>query len=163
MTYKQCNYKKTNSAGIHDMNCFVHCHTWTLYSHVRHIEEIVNLAWTNVRRGLSGAPLNDAYLPWDARGVETIKADEEEKLERIKEVMERMQKHNFDLHRHAFRATHVKTQGVVKGKLQVRSDLPEHLCQGIFTEPGKVYDVAARYANEPYFLHKDQESGPRGL
>jgi hypothetical protein len=127
------------------------------------VKETVNLAWTNVKRGLSSAPPNDAYLPWDAPGVETIKADEEEKIERIKETMERMQKHNFDLHRHAFRATHVKTQGVVKGKLEVRSDLPEHLRQGIFSEPGKVYDVAARYANEPYLLQKDQEPGPRGL
>jgi hypothetical protein len=32
-------------------------------------------------------------------------------------------------HRHAFRATHVKTQGIVKGKLTVNEGLPEHLAQ----------------------------------
>jgi len=123
----------------------------------------VNSVWTDVKRGLSSAPPNDAYLSFDAPEVETIKPDEQEKIQQIKEVMERMQKRNFDLHRKAFRATHVKTQGIVKGKLQVHQDLPEHLRQGIFAEPGKSYDVAARYANEPYLLQRDQEAGPRGL
>ncbi|CAD0095171.1 unnamed protein product [Aureobasidium vineae] len=127
------------------------------------LKETVSSAWTNVKRGLSSAPPNDAYLAWDAEGVEIIKPDEQEKTQRIKEVMERMQEHNFDLHRKAFRATHVKTQGIVKGTLRVHSDLPEHLRQGIFAEPGKTYDVAARYANEPYLLQRDQENGPRGL
>ena len=127
------------------------------------LKETLSSTWTNVKRGLSSAPANDAYLPWDAPGVETIKSDEQEKIDQINQVMARMQKHNFDLHRKAFRATHVKTQGIVKGKLQVRSDLPEHLRQGIFAEPGKTYDVAARYANEPYLLQRDQAAGPRGL
>ena len=127
------------------------------------LKETLSSTWTDVKRGLSGAPPNDAYLRWDAPGVEQIQPDEQEKIERIKEVMTRMQKHNFDLHRHAFRATHVKTQGIVKGKLEVRSDLPEHLRQGLFAQPGKTYDVAVRYANEPYLLQRDQEPGPRGL
>lgn len=127
------------------------------------LKDTVSSAWTDIKRGLSSAPPNDAYLAWDAEGVETINPDEQEKVQRIKEVMERMQKHNFDLHRKAFRATHVKTQGIVKGTLQVHQDLPKHLRQGIFAEPGKTYDVAARYANEPYLLQRDQENGPRGL
>ena len=127
------------------------------------LKETMSSAWTDVKRGLSSAPPNDAYLAWNAPGVETIKPYEQEKTQRIKEVMERMQKRNFDLHRKAFRATHVKTQGIVKGKLRVHPDLPEHLRQGIFAEPGKTYDVAARYANEPYLLQRDQENGPRGL
>lgn len=127
------------------------------------LKETVNSVWTDVKRGLSSAPPSRAYLAFDAPGVETVKPDEQEKTQRIKEIMERMQKRNFDLHRKAFRVTHVKTQGIVKGKLQVHPDLPEHLRQGIFAEPGKSYDVAARYANEPYLLQRDQESGPRGL
>lgn len=58
---------------------------------------------------------------------------------------------------------HVKTQGIVKGQLKVQDDLPEHLRQGLFSDPGRVYNVAARYANEPVFLQPDQEPGPRGL
>ena len=65
-------------------------------------------------------------------------------------------------HRHAFRATHVKTQGLVKGTLTVPSDLPPHLQQGLFASPGS-YPVAARYANEPVFLQDDKEPGPRGM
>lgn len=64
--------------------------------------------------------------------------------------------------RHAFRATHVKIKGLVKGTLTVPSDLPSHLRQGLFTAPG-TYDVAARYANEPVFIQAEQEPGPRGL
>lgn len=127
------------------------------------LKDTLSSTWNDVKRGLSSAPPNDAYLPWDSSGVEMDIPGEEEKTEQIKDVMARMQKRNFDLHRHAFRATHVKTQGIVKGKLQVLPDLPEHLRQGIFAHPGRTYDVAARYANEPYYLQRDQEPGPRGL
>jgi hypothetical protein len=41
--------------------------------------------------------------------------------------MNKMQQHDFDQHRHAYRATHVKTQGIVKGKLTVLQDLPTYL------------------------------------
>jgi hypothetical protein len=109
------------------------------------------------------APPTDAYLPWDAKDVETIKPNEEDTSRQIGQVMTKMQNHNFDRHRRAFTATHVKTQGIVKGTLTVLPDLPSHLQQGIFRTPGKTYDVAARYSNEPIFLQADQEQGPRGL
>ncbi|KAJ4300790.1 hypothetical protein N0V90_002878 [Kalmusia sp. IMI 367209] len=120
-------------------------------------------AYNTVRRALSSAPPNDAYLRWDADGVETPRPGEEETARKIGETMNKMQQHNFDQHRHCFRATHVKTQGIVKGKLTVLPDLPKHLQQGMFREPGKTYDIAARYANEPVFLQADQDPGPRGL
>jgi hypothetical protein len=116
-----------------------------------------------VKRAISSAPPNDAYLHWDAPGVESPKSDEEDKARKIGETMNKMQQHNFDQHRHVFRATHVKTQGIVKGKLTVLPDLPSHLQQGLFKIPGRSFDVAARYANEPVFLQADQEPGPRGL
>lgn len=115
------------------------------------------------KRALSSAPPNDAYLAWNAENVESPKPDEEEKARQIGQTMNKMQQHNFDQHRHAFRATHVKTQGIVKGTLTVLSDLPRHLQQGLFKIPGQKYDVAARYASEPVFLQADQEPGPRGL
>lgn len=120
-------------------------------------------AYNSVKRALSTAPPNDAYLRWDAPGVEDPKPNEEETAQKIGQTMNKMQQHNFDQHRHAFRATHVKTQGIVKGKLTVLSDLPAHLQQGLFKTPGKRYDVAARYASEPVFLQADQEPGPRGM
>jgi hypothetical protein len=120
-------------------------------------------ALNTVKRAISSAPPNDAYFHWDAPGVETPKQDEEDKARKIGETMNKMQQHNFDQHRHVFRATHVKTQGIVKGKLTVLPDLPSHLQQGLFKIPGRSFDVAARYANEPVFLQADQEPGPRGL
>jgi hypothetical protein len=120
-------------------------------------------AYNSVKRALSTAPPNDAYLRWDAPGVETPKPNEDETVRKVGETMNKMQQHNFDQHRHAFRGTHVKTQGIVKGKLTVLLDLPAHLQQGLFKMPGKTYDIAARYANEPVFLQADQEPGPRGM
>jgi len=128
-------------------------------------QSVLSNTYTSARRALSSAPPNDAYLRWDAPGVETpqsARTDEDAKSHKIAEVMNRMQQHNFDKHRHAFRATHVKTQGIVKGELSVLTDLPPHLRQGMFAQPGKRYDVTARYANEPIFLQEDQAPGPRG-
>jgi hypothetical protein len=48
------------------------------------------------KRAVSFAPPNDAYLRWDAPGVETVKWAEEEKAQMIAEAMNRMQKRNFD-------------------------------------------------------------------
>ncbi|KAG6368061.1 hypothetical protein INS49_002261 [Diaporthe citri] len=94
-------------------------------------------AYNDVEAALSTAPPSDQYLAWNATGVEHVK--------------------------HAYRATHVKTQGIVKGTLTVLPNLPAHLQQGLFKTPGRSYDVAARYSSEPVFLQADQEPGPRGL
>jgi hypothetical protein len=125
--------------------------------------ETLTNAYNSAKRALSTAPSNDAYLRWNAPGVETPKNDEGEIARKIGTAMNKLQQHNFDQHRHAYRATHVKTQGIVKGKLTVLQDLPTHLQQGIFKTPGNTYDVVARYANEPVFLQPDQEPGPRGM
>ena len=45
---------------------------------------------------LSTAPPYDAYLRWDAQGVEEIKPDEDTKAQQIADTMNMMQKHNFD-------------------------------------------------------------------
>lgn len=127
------------------------------------MKSTVSDAVTAAKQALSTAPPSDQYLRWDAPGVEVLRKDEEEKARKIAEIMNRMQARNFAKHRRAFTATHVKSQGFVKGKIEIRADLPEHLRQGMFSAPGKVYDVAARYSNEPFLLQPDQEAGPRGL
>ena len=127
------------------------------------VTDATNSVASSAQRILTSAPPPDVYLPWDSPGVEEKTSDEEHMIAEIQETMERMQKRNFDKHRHAFRATHVKTQGIVKGKLKVLDDLPEHLQQGMFSTPGKEYDAVARYANEPFLLQNDHEAGPRGL
>lgn len=47
-----------------------------------------------------------------------------------------------------FPGTHARTQGLVKGKLVVPDDLPQHLKQSFF-EHGGEYPIVARYSSEP--------------
>ena len=75
------------------------------------------------------------------------------------------QRKKFSQHRHAFRGTHVKTQGVVKGKFAVLPDLPPQLCHALASpeNASKEHDLAIRFANEPCFLQDDKAAGPRGM
>jgi hypothetical protein len=66
------------------------------------------------KRATTSAPSTDVYLPWDSPDVEEKVPNEETKMAEIAKIMSRMQQHNFDKHRHGFRVTHVKTQGIVE-------------------------------------------------
>lgn len=59
-------------------------------------KETASNVWTSTKRALSSAPPNDAYLPWDAQGVEQLVPDEEAKTHQVADIMNRMQRHNFD-------------------------------------------------------------------
>jgi len=80
------------------------------------------------------------------------------------DIIKRTQEHNFSMHRHAFRATHVKTQAVVKGTFEVSPNLPPEFAHGIASpENSKTsHPIAIRFANEPSFLQDDRAPGPRG-
>jgi hypothetical protein len=99
---------------------------------------------------------------YDDPGVDPTLPNEDELTQEIITLINRVQDHNFSMHRHGFRGTHVKVQGLVKGKLKVLPHLPMQLAQGICATPGAEYDVALRYANEPSFLQDDRAPGPRG-
>ena len=60
------------------------------------VKESLNQGYTTAKRALSTAPPNDAYLLWDAPGVEDTRPDEEAKAQQIADTMNKMQKHNFD-------------------------------------------------------------------
>ena len=60
------------------------------------VKESLAQGYNSAKRALSTAPPNDAYLHWDAPGVEEIKPDEEAKAQQIADTMNKMQKHNFD-------------------------------------------------------------------
>ena len=99
-------------------------------------------------------------VKYDDPAVEPTINNEEALINEIISLINRVQQHNFSMHRHGFRATHVKTQGIVKGTLTI-PELPTELAQGICAKPGE-YDIALRYANEPSFLQDDRAPGPRG-
>ncbi|KAK4962821.1 hypothetical protein LTR10_000448 [Elasticomyces elasticus] len=65
-------------------------------------------------------------------------------------------------HMHCLRGTHLKTQGVVMGKITVHRDLPKHLAQGMFAQPG-TYDVIMRYSSLTPKIVPDNIPAPRGI
>ena len=103
-----------------------------------------------------------SFIRHDSPGLEPEIPDESGKIQAMHDLINRVQLKNFARHRHGFRGTHVKTQGIVKGKLTVLPDLSNHLSQGLFTNAGREHDVAIRFANEPSFLQDDRAPGPRG-
>ena len=60
------------------------------------VKDSINQGFNAAKRALSSAPPNDAYLHWNAPGVEEVRPDEEAKVQQISDTMNRMQKHNFD-------------------------------------------------------------------
>lgn len=104
----------------------------------------------------------NTLVAWNDPAVEPPIDKENEKIQQVCTLANRIQGHNFTKHRHGFRTTHVKTQGIVKGSMTVFDDLPKHLAQGIFSKSGKEYPIGIRYANEPIFLDDDRAPGPRG-
>ena len=106
----------------------------------------------------------DRYIQADDPTVEPEVPNETALQGKVRQIISRVQSHNFSLHRHGMCATHVKTQAVVKGTFTVSPDLPEHLGQGICSPANakQPHKIAIRFANEPSFLKDDRTPGPRG-
>lgn len=98
------------------------------------------------------------FARYDTPGLEPEVANESEKIQALHELVNRIQRKDFACHRHGFRGTHVKTQGIVKGRLTVLPDLS----QGLFSNGGREHSIAIRFVNEPSFLQDDRTAGPRG-
>jgi hypothetical protein len=65
-----------------------------------------------VKAGGEGKPASDEYIRWDAKGVEVIPDNEQEKIKEVSDQFNRFQMMNFNEHHHCLRGTHLKTQGV---------------------------------------------------
>ncbi|KAK3673075.1 hypothetical protein LTR78_006915 [Recurvomyces mirabilis] len=104
----------------------------------------------------------ETLISWVDPKVEPEVANEPDLIQKVCEIINRVQQRNSSHHRHGFRDTHVKTQAIVKGSMVVEKDLPPHLSQGLFSRTGQTYPLAIRYANEPSFLQDDRAPGPRG-
>lgn len=126
-----------------------------------------------------GKSASGEYIRWDAKGVEVIPDNEQEKIKAVSGQFKRFQMMNFNEHHHCLRGTHLKTQGVgdnpgvdhkcpadpelkcVVGKFIV-PELPPHLGQGMFKKPGS-YDVIMRYSSLTPKLVPDNIPAPRGI
>lgn len=67
------------------------------------VKDSLTQGYNTAKCPLSTAPPNDAYLHWDALGVEVIEPDQEAKSQQIADTINKMQKRYFDKHRHALR------------------------------------------------------------
>ncbi|KAK6214019.1 hypothetical protein LQW54_004794 [Pestalotiopsis sp. IQ-011] len=123
------------------------------------MQKITSLAAAGVAN-LSSEP----YVKWTDPSVEPGVDGEAQLQEELFATVRKTQEHNRAIHGRAFRGTHVKTQGIVKGVLTVLPDLPPALARGFCSaaNAGRAHDVALRYANEPSFLQDDRAPGPRG-
>src|SRR5216683_8296419 len=63
---------------------------------------------------------------------------------------------------HALRSVHAKTHGILEANLEVDTDLPGDLAQGLFAKPGR-YPVLMRFSTIPGDILDDSVSTPRGL
>ncbi|MGP1716548.1 MAG: catalase family protein [Methylophilus sp.] len=65
-------------------------------------------------------------------------------------------------HQHGYRSVHIKSHGVLTGKLTVAPDLPPELKQGIFAD-AQVYEAVIRLSTSPGDFLDDSVSTPRGF
>jgi hypothetical protein len=63
---------------------------------------------------------------------------------------------------HAMRSVHAKSHGILQGEMEVASDLPAVLSQGLFAHPGR-YPAVLRFSTTPGDILDDSVSTPRGL
>ena len=102
------------------------------------------------------------YVRFDS-GVEKVPDGEAEAIEELKGLVRATQQHYFEKHRHAWGPTHTRTQGVVKGTMEVAKDLPAHLRQSLWASAA-TYPIAMRYSSEGSDVGApDTQPQPRGV
>jgi catalase len=94
--------------------------------------------------------------------VEQPAPDEAEIFEELGNVMFHITRTMAERYRHAYRPVHAKSHGIVKAKLEVLSELPPELAQGLFADAG-THDALLRFSTNPGDMLADNVSSPRGL
>ncbi|TKA52456.1 hypothetical protein B0A49_11025, partial [Cryomyces minteri] len=89
------------------------------------------------------------YIRWDSKGVENVPEGEQEDIQAVADMINDIQKAQYNSHRHCYSGTHARTQGIVRGTFVVPDDLPKHLKQTELFQKGGEYEVVARYSSEP--------------
>jgi hypothetical protein len=92
--------------------------------------------------------------------IESIRANEQEVSAQIADIMRRISTAVGDQFRHTMRPVHAKSHGLLRAKLTIQGDLPEHYRQGLFAEPG-TFDAIVRLSTTPGDLLPDSVSSPR--
>src|SRR5882672_4687546 len=80
--------------------------------------------------------------------VERPDADEAKTTQALITTMRYINEKTFADGGHALRSVHAKTHGILQGYLEVDTDLPDDLAQGLFAKPGR-YPVVMRFSTLP--------------
>lgn len=104
---------------------------------------------------------DDHYIRY-GESIETIQPDEAKLIDKVVASMSRVGQSVCDKHRHASRNAHAKSHGILTGVLTVYDNLPPHLQQGMFREPG-IYPIVVRFSSAPGDLHSDRVPAPKGM
>jgi hypothetical protein len=94
--------------------------------------------------------------------VEEIQPDEPKTARDLAETMLSISEETYSNSGHAIRSVHAKSHGLLAGRLEVLSDLPPELAQGVFSRPGSREAVVRLSTTPGDFLH-DSVSTPRGM
>ncbi|MDX7953294.1 catalase family protein [Lichenihabitans sp. Uapishka_5] len=101
------------------------------------------------------------YLRYSA-DVEQPRPDEQEAIDGIIKGMTQQSETVEKRERHAVRASHAKSTGLVIGTLEIAKDLPPEMAQGLFAAGGR-HPVAIRFAQGPGETLGDRVSTHRGM
>ena len=94
--------------------------------------------------------------------VEHIEPDEPQIARDLAETMLSIAQKTYADSGHAIRSVHAKSHGLLAARLEVLSDLPPELAQGIFAAP-QGYEAVIRLSTTPGDLLHDSVSTPRGM
>lgn len=106
-------------------------------------------------------PVLDRYVRY-SDAIEVEQPNEAQLIDNVIASMARLARIAFDKHRHGVRDAHAKSHGVLVGTLSVYDDLPPHLRQGLFAQPG-IYPIIARFSSAPGDINSDRVPAPKGL
>ena len=101
------------------------------------------------------------YVRYSA-DIERVAPDEADTIKGIVASMTHESEITAERYKHAVRASHAKSHGLLKGELRVFDGLPAPLRQGLFATPA-TYPVAVRMAVGPGELLSDAVSTHRGM
>ena len=106
-------------------------------------------------------PSEVTYLPY-TDSVEAAIPNEEQVFDELAASMRHIAEMIGDRARHAARAVHAKSHGLLKAEFSVKDGLPEPLAQGLFSKPA-AYPAIMRLSTNPGDMLPDSISTPRGL
>ena len=94
--------------------------------------------------------------------LEHVPPGEQEAIDGIIASMTHESEITADRYRHAVRASHAKSHGLLKGTLEILPNLPEPYRQGLFATPG-THEVLVRLATGPGEVLPDSVATHRGM